>query len=366
MTPDYKEFLYALCDLSHVSHTVDLLFNEIEKILIKIGPKKFIRVISDNALAIAATYRQINQKYLSIINLCCIVHFVNLISHDILKSGSYLKRYIDELNISRGGLKLFIETRWTSAYKMVNSVFRLKLVLEKVLNDHPDAITNQDVRIILKSQGFFHDVEQISKIFAPIRATILQLERVHCIITDCFIQLVCLIVTISHMPKERDTIAFQNQCIEIVNNYWNELEAEPYILQLMGYKDKLSAQTLIAQIIKFKEKEFPYNVEYDSQLLYNVKNKTKDELVALIQRSYLFDAEDENDISEDYEDENNRESDDDLEIPNHQVVVLVINNIVDLHYQEFNQVGDLYVSNEDNVNSDVAMNEDHKFNLEEL
>ncbi|CAG8792110.1 5152_t:CDS:2, partial [Cetraspora pellucida] len=105
----------------------DLLFNEIEKILIKIGPEKFIRVISDNASAIAAACRQINQKYSSIINLRCIVHFVNLISHDILKC----KLPAHELNISRGGLKLFIETRWTSAYEMVNSVFRLKLVLEK-------------------------------------------------------------------------------------------------------------------------------------------------------------------------------------------------------------------------------------------
>ncbi|CAG8712284.1 13264_t:CDS:2, partial [Cetraspora pellucida] len=192
MTPNHKEFLYALRDLSHISHTADLLFNEIEKILIKIGPEKFIGVISDNALAIVATHKQINQKYPSIINLRCIVHFVNLISHDILKC-------------------------------------------------------------------------------------------------------------------------------------------------------KLSAQ-----------------------LSYNVKNKTEDELVALIQRSYLFDAEDKNDISEDYKDENNGESDDDLEIPNHQVVVLVINNVVDLHHQAFNQVGDLYISNEDNINSDVAMNEDHEFNLEEL
>ncbi|CAG8796523.1 3802_t:CDS:2, partial [Dentiscutata erythropus] len=237
-----------------------------------------------------------------------------------------------ELNISEGELKLFIETRWTFVYETVNSVFKLKLVLEK-------------------SQEFFHDIEQISKIFAPIRATILQLERADCIMADCFIQLVCLIATISHIPKERDTIAFQNKCIKI---------------QLMGYKDKLSTQTFIAQIIKFKEKEFPYKVEYDSQLLYNVKNKTEDELVVLIQRSYLFDAKNENDISEDYEDKNNEESDNDLEIPNHQVVVLVINNVVDLHHQVFNQVGDLYVFNEDNINSDVAMNEDHEFNLEEL
>ncbi|CAG8790887.1 15163_t:CDS:2 [Dentiscutata erythropus] len=108
----------------------------------------------------------------------------------------------------------------------------------------------------------------------------------------------------------------------------------------MVYKDKLSAQTLIAQIIKFKEKEFSYKVGYDSQ--------------------------DKNDISKNYEDENNRESDDDLEISNHQVVVLVINNIVDLYHQVFNQVEDLYISNEDNINSNIAINKDHKFNLEEL
>ncbi|CAG8490245.1 27547_t:CDS:2 [Racocetra persica] len=221
MTPDHKEFLYALCDLSYVSYTADLLFDEIEKILIKIGSEKFIRVISDNASTIAAARRQINQKYLPL-SIFIVFHLAR----------SYLKKYIDELNISGGGLKIFIETRWISVYKTVNSVFRLKLALEKILNDHPNAITNQDIQIILKSREFFHDGE--------------------------------------------------------------------------------------------------------------------------------------NDKSEDYEDENNKESNDDLVISNHQVVVLIINNVVDLHHQVFNQVGDLYVSNEDNNNSDVAMNEDYEFNLEEL
>ncbi|KAF0544876.1 zinc finger bed domain-containing protein 1-like [Gigaspora margarita] len=55
MTSDHKEILYALRDLSHVSHMADLLFDEIEKILIKIGPNKFVRIIFDNAVAIATT-----------------------------------------------------------------------------------------------------------------------------------------------------------------------------------------------------------------------------------------------------------------------------------------------------------------------
>ncbi|CAG8632899.1 4912_t:CDS:1 [Dentiscutata heterogama] len=102
------------------------------------------------------------------------------------------------------------------------------------------------------------------------------------------------------------------------------------------------------------------------ELLYNVKNKTKDELVAMIQRFYLFKvSEDENDVSEDYKYVNNKELDDDLVISNHQIVVL-INNIVDLYHRAFNQVEDLYVSNKDNINFDVTMNEDHKFNLKEL
>ncbi|CAG8806416.1 42396_t:CDS:2 [Gigaspora margarita] len=61
-------------------------------------------------------------------------------------------------------------------------------------------------------------------------AAILQLEKANCTMADCFIQLVRLISTIHHIPRERDTITFKNRYIEIVNNRWNELEAEPYIL----------------------------------------------------------------------------------------------------------------------------------------
>ncbi|KAF0467315.1 zinc finger bed domain-containing protein 1-like [Gigaspora margarita] len=134
LTLGLDEFLYSFHDLSHVSHTADLLFDEIEKILIKIGPEKFIEIISDNASAIFAARRQINQKYPFIFNFRCIVHFVNLISQNILKCGlparilkycnklyrcfkasylakSYLKKYIEKFNIHGGELKIFIETR---------------------------------------------------------------------------------------------------------------------------------------------------------------------------------------------------------------------------------------------------------------
>ncbi|CAG8704679.1 2948_t:CDS:1, partial [Dentiscutata heterogama] len=41
-------------------------------------------------------------------------------------------------------------------------------------------------------------------------------------------------------------------------------------------------------------------------------------------------------------------------------------DIVDLNYQVFNPVNNLYISNKENHNPDIAINKDYEFNLEEL
>ena len=67
-----------------MSYAAELLFNKIEDVLLRIGPKKFAGVVSDNASTIAAARRKINEKYPSILN----------------------KKY----QIKGGGLKTFVET----------------------------------------------------------------------------------------------------------------------------------------------------------------------------------------------------------------------------------------------------------------
>jgi hypothetical protein len=205
----------------------------------------------------------------------------------------------------------------------------------------------------------------------------------------------------------------------------------------MGYKDRLSAETLISQLSEFKERNSPYGVGYDcrvskpltwwnliedkyenlqllakkifsivphsascervfsalgwfygkkrqrlginnleslskirhynltnmrDELSYSVRNKTDDELVKMIEKSYLLnDASDEEDI------EDTEISDDEsdyLVIPDHEVIVLIINDVVDLNHQSFNENGD-----NDNLlhsDNDIAMNDDTEFNLEDL
>ncbi len=81
---DNNKYLYSLCDLSAVSYTSNILENEIDYVISAIGSKNFLAVVSDNASAIANVQKYISEKYSYILNIRCIVHFINLITKDIL------------------------------------------------------------------------------------------------------------------------------------------------------------------------------------------------------------------------------------------------------------------------------------------
>ena len=81
---DHKEYLYSLRNLSDVNHTAKVLEEEIDRILLEIGPNKFASVISDNASAIFNAQKHISEKYPFILNIRCIAHYINLITKDIL------------------------------------------------------------------------------------------------------------------------------------------------------------------------------------------------------------------------------------------------------------------------------------------
>jgi hypothetical protein len=182
---NYKEFLYCLRDLSGVSHTAKVIEEEIERVIMAIGPKKVSAIVTDNASSMMNARKRISEKYPHIVNMRCIVHFVNLITKDILskkfspvyssiiyiftvlkleliqpnlkflghnfankivkncnticrffktshKAGHVLNEIAKEYKIEGGGLSTYTPTRWTSMYETTNGVVRLKRVLEKV------------------------------------------------------------------------------------------------------------------------------------------------------------------------------------------------------------------------------------------
>src|SRR6266540_5979055 len=87
-----------------------------------------------------------------------------------------------------------------------------------------------------------------------------------------------------------------------------------------------------------------------------------DELVKIIEKLFLL-----NDISDEKDIKDMKVSDDEsdyLVISDHKMIILIINDVVDLNHQRFNENRD-----NDNLlhsNNDIAMNNDTEFNLEDL
>ena len=117
--------------------------------------EKFVVIVSDNASNVTAARRIVTQKYPNIININCIANYINLISLDIVKitqvkylvkccniltkffknsniAESWLKEAIDLKEIEGGNLKTYVETRWTTVYNCITSVWQLKKALQYV------------------------------------------------------------------------------------------------------------------------------------------------------------------------------------------------------------------------------------------
>lgn len=155
LTHSRKEYLLNLEDLSKTKHTGPHIANVIEEVIAKVGSEKFVAIVSDNGSNVASARGLIAQKYPNIINVRCIAHCFNLISSDIVKipqakdlirranivtkffkystlASSQLQEAISLKNIQGGGLKTYVETRWTTVYECTSSIWRLKDALQHV------------------------------------------------------------------------------------------------------------------------------------------------------------------------------------------------------------------------------------------
>ncbi|PKY33375.1 hypothetical protein RhiirB3_452214 [Rhizophagus irregularis] len=100
------------------------LSNVIEEVINKVGAKKFVAIVSDNGSNVAAAHEV---KY--------IVRCANILTKYFKNStleSSWLNKAIKSKNIEGGGLKTYVKTRWTTVYKCVHSVWRLKDALQHV------------------------------------------------------------------------------------------------------------------------------------------------------------------------------------------------------------------------------------------
>ncbi|CAG8564730.1 17932_t:CDS:2 [Racocetra persica] len=135
LIPMHHKYLYSLSDFSANSHMAEFLVDKIELVLNEIGCSKFSAIVTDNASNMKLARQIIHEKHPKILNLNCVAHCVNLLSKDILncnqivnyfkkshQPNAHLQEAIHNLQISGGGLKKFVDTRWISVYEYVLSV----------------------------------------------------------------------------------------------------------------------------------------------------------------------------------------------------------------------------------------------------
>ncbi|CAB4493133.1 unnamed protein product [Rhizophagus irregularis] len=68
----------------------------------------------------------------------------------------------------------------------------MRQVLDKVVTNHPEEITNSTVKKYLKKQDFYDKVNTLAKLLRPIKNAILMLEGNQTNLADAFIQMIRL------------------------------------------------------------------------------------------------------------------------------------------------------------------------------
>ncbi|CAB5374376.1 unnamed protein product [Rhizophagus irregularis] len=151
--------------------------------------------------------------------------------------GKLLTDVTTTLQIVRGGLKTYCETRWTSMYEAVSSVSHLRMVLKHVLKNNPNEITNKSVRRNIQSLEFFSNVDKLTKVLKLIKTAITLLETV----------------------------------------YWKTITTTTAQIWQNNGGDRKSCNHLLAQMRNYELQKSPYNQEFDSYLETPMM-KTEDKL----------------------------------------------------------------------------------------
>jgi hypothetical protein len=150
-----RDILWKIGDFSSESHIAKFLAQQIESVLKDVGIQKFAGIVTDAGSNVHNARDIISKKFPHILNIRCIAHSLNLITKDLIKH-TFAKRIIQwctvivtyfkkshrpkellelkilEKQIAGGGLKTYLDTRWTTVYEMLNSISQLEICLKEV------------------------------------------------------------------------------------------------------------------------------------------------------------------------------------------------------------------------------------------
>jgi hypothetical protein len=98
LTPQRKEYIFQLSDLSEDSHTGEYIAEKIEAIINRIRISKIAAIVSDNGSNVRKAREIIENKYPNIRNIRCIAHCINLMSCDVVRH-QFADKLLRKVNI---------------------------------------------------------------------------------------------------------------------------------------------------------------------------------------------------------------------------------------------------------------------------
>ncbi|GBB96737.1 hypothetical protein RclHR1_28190002, partial [Rhizophagus clarus] len=248
-----KSLLWKIGDFSNESHTTKFFAQQIQLVLDDIGTQKFASIVTDAGSNVHAAQNLLSEKFPHILNICCIAHSLNLITKDLIKHAfakkiiqwcivivTYFKKShrskelldlkIQEKRILGGGLKTYLDTRWTTVHEMLDSISRLEICLKEIVNKNPNVIASKAVKTIInRKRGFFNDVCDLANIMKPIKEAILNLENNKATLADCYFFLAYFGQSINKITED-DHVVFRQHAIKTFNERFKLYNFDEYLL----------------------------------------------------------------------------------------------------------------------------------------
>ncbi|CAG8749340.1 1573_t:CDS:2, partial [Racocetra persica] len=293
MTDERKQYVYSLRDFSLFSHTANFNAEKMVEVLEKIGPEKFVAIVSNAESAMMAAKRQIATKYPHILPIRCIAHHIQLISSSICRlphaqkvlsncqtiisffrnsytAGAALREEIICSFTVGGYLKSTTKTRWSTAWDSCDSILRNETNIKSVLEQEPQIFDRANsAKNLINDRQFWIDVEQLRNILGPVKRAVKNVEFRTTLLADVFVELVKMAIAIQETSVLYNN-QFRRDCIAIYNKrdfleptiYKNHVlkKALEIWKQLGG--GRTSADLLKTQMNLYRNQEHPFDDKF--------------------------------------------------------------------------------------------------------
>ncbi|CAG8817707.1 8449_t:CDS:2, partial [Dentiscutata erythropus] len=178
----------------------------------------------------------------------------------------------------------------TTVHECISSIVRLKVCLEDIQENYSE-ILNPVILTILRSRGFFSDMQYLSEILLSIKDAILSVKANRSTLADCYINLMRIAVAIQNLPTDEyrgfcnysyKGIGLKFGTFPLIASYAGKLR------QQMG-KSQESCEALITQLyidrLEGLAKVYQFNLSNPiDQLRYTQIMEITPEIILILQK----------------------------------------------------------------------------------